>query len=78
MELTVIRGINEKRRDELNKLGIFDTSDLIRHFPRAYLDMRVKQPLQNAYHNDVVLTTGKIVSLPVVRYFRRGGMVKIS
>lgn len=78
MELTVIRGINEKRRDELNKLGIFDTSDLIRHFPRAYLDMRVKQPLQKAYHNDVVLTTGKIVSLPVVRYFRRGGMVKIS
>ena len=78
MELTVIRGINEKRRDELNKLGIFDTSDLIRHFPRAYLDMRVKQPLQNAYHNDVVLTTGKKVSLPVVRYFRRGGMVKIS
>lgn len=78
MELTNIRGINEKRRDELNKMGILDTSDLIRHFPRAYLDMRSKQSLRSAYHNDVVLTAGKIVSMPVVRYFRRSGMVKVS
>ncbi len=78
MELTNIRGINEKRRDELNKMGILDTSDLIRHFPRAYLDMRSKQSLKPAYHNDVVLTAGKIVSMPVVRYFRRSGMVKVS
>ena len=77
MELKKLKGINEKRELDLNKMGIFDTSDLIRLFPRAYLDLRVKQPLLNAYHNDIVLTTGKLVGLPQVRYFKRGnGMVK--
>ena len=76
MELTKIRGINEKRQQELNKMEIFDTADLTRHFPRAYLDLREQQSLKYAYHNDIVLTSGKIVSMPVVRNFRRGGMVK--
>ncbi len=77
MELTKIRGINEKRETELNKLGIFDTADLIRFFPRAYLDMTSKSLLKDAYHNDMVLTSGRIAGTPTVRYFRRGsGMVK--
>ena len=77
MELTKIRGINEKREQELNKLGIFDTADLVRFFPRAYLDLREKQLLKYAYHNDVVLTAGRVVNVPVTRYYRRGGLVKI-
>ncbi len=77
MELTKIRGVNEKREKDFNKLGIFDTADLIRFFPRAYLDLRTKQPLALAYHNDVVLTVGKVISEPQTRYFRRGGIVKV-
>ncbi len=78
MELTKIRGISSSREAEFNKLGIFDTADLMRFFPRAYLDLREKQLLRYAYHNDVVLTAGKIISVPQVRYFRRGrgAMVK--
>ncbi len=76
MELTKIKGISEKREQDLNKLGVKDTSDLIRCFPKTYLDMRESQPLKYAYNNDMVLTRGKIMSLPSVRYFRRGGMVK--
>lgn len=78
MEITKIRGINEKREQELNKLGIFDTADLVRFFPRRYLDMRAHQPLKYAYHNDVVLTTGKVISMPQTRYYRRGSMVKMT
>lgn len=77
MELKKIRGISEAREKELNKLGVFDTKDLVRLFPRGYLDMREKQMLKYAYHNDVVLTAGKVVSIPVTRYFRRGGAVKV-
>ncbi|MEG9429804.1 MAG: ATP-dependent DNA helicase RecG [Christensenellaceae bacterium] len=78
MELTVIRGISAARAADFNKLGVTDTADLVRFFPRAYLDLREKQLLRYAYHNDVVLTSGKIVTPPQVRYFRRGrgGMVK--
>ena len=78
MELTKIKGISEARGKQLNKLGIFSTTDLTRHFPRGYLDMREKQMLKYAYHNDVVLTVGKIVSIPITRYFRRGGAVKVT
>lgn len=77
MELTKIRGVNEKRKQEFNKLGIYDTADLIKCFPRSYLDMRESQLLKYAYHNDIVLTAGKVLSIPVTRYFKRGDMVKI-
>ncbi len=77
MELNKIRGINEKRQLDLNKLGIFDTADFIRHFPRAYLDLREKQLLKYCYHNDVVLTTGKVLQIPFTRHFRSGGLVKV-
>ena len=79
MELTKIRGISESRKEQFEKLGIKDTADLVRFFPRAYLDLREKQQLKYAYHNDVVLTAGKVVSEPQTRFFRRGkgGMVKI-
>lgn len=77
MELTKIRGINEKRNEEFNKMKIFDTADLMRLFPRAYLDLRSQQQLKYVYHNDIVLTTGKVLSVPYSRQYRRGGLVKI-
>lgn len=77
MELNKIRGINEKREEDFNKLGIYDTADLMRYFPRAYIDLRQRQLLKYAYHNDVVLTAAKVLSVPVTRYYRRGGVVKI-
>jgi RecG-like helicase len=40
MELTKIRNVSEKRAEDFNKLGVFDTADLVRYFPRAYLDLR--------------------------------------
>ena len=78
MEITKIRGINEKRANDLNKLGIFDTADLMRYFPRAYLDLREKQSLAFSYHNDVVLTTGRVITEPAVRFFRKTGTVKVN
>ncbi|MBQ8196476.1 MAG: ATP-dependent DNA helicase RecG [Clostridia bacterium] len=72
MELTKIRGINEKREQDFNKAGVYNTYDLARYFPRRYLDLREKQLLKYAYHNDVVLTAGKIINKSE-RFYRRGG-----
>ena len=77
MELTKIRGVSEKRLEEFNKMGVYDTADLMRYFPRAYLDLRQKQLLKYAYHNDVVLTAARVISMPVTRYYRRGGVVRV-
>ncbi|MBQ8427030.1 MAG: ATP-dependent DNA helicase RecG [Clostridia bacterium] len=78
MELTKIRGINEKREQEFNKLGIKNTADLVRYFPRAYLDLREKQLLKYVYHNDIILTVGKVLGVPFSRRFRSGGLVKVT
>jgi len=78
MELTKIRYVNEKREKEFNKLGIFNTAHLMQFFPRSYLDLRESQLLKYAYHNDIVLTAGKVLSVPMSRYFKRGGLVKIA
>ncbi len=78
MELNKIRGISTQREKEFNKLGIFNTADLMRYFPRAYLDLREKQSLKYAYHNDIVLTVGKVLSVPFTVRYRRGGYVKVA
>ncbi len=77
MELTKIKGISEKRNEDFKKMGIFGTKELISFFPRAYLDLRNLQPLKYAYHNDVVLTNGKVVSIPVNRFMAKRGFVKV-
>lgn len=71
MNIKSIKGINEKREKDFGKLGVFDTRGLISLFPRGYLDLRKKQLLRDCYHNDVVLTYGKIVSMPKIMYSSR-------
>ncbi len=78
MELTKIKGINEKRESDLNKLEIYDTLGLMKYFPRAYLDLRKQQLLKYAYHNDTILTVAKVVSIPINVYTIRRGFVKIT
>lgn len=78
MELTKISGINQKRESDLNKLEIFSTLDLIKFFPRKYLDLTTKQSLKYAYHNDIVLTLGTVVSQPTTKYFKKLSQTKIS
>ena len=64
MELTDIKGISDKRVQDLAKMGIFTPEDLIKHFPRNYLDLRKITPLEKCYNNDIVLTCGKLMTAP--------------
>ncbi|PWM71418.1 MAG: DNA helicase RecG [Bacillota bacterium] len=64
MELTRIKGISEKRESEFAKLGVYRVEDLPALFPRAYLDLRRTTLLKECYHNDVVLTVGKVTNVP--------------
>ncbi|MBR2614329.1 MAG: ATP-dependent DNA helicase RecG [Clostridia bacterium] len=78
MEISKLKGINEKRSKELNKIGIETTADLITQFPRRYLDLRNVCMLENCYHNDMVLTTGKVITIPQNSFsYKRVGYVKV-
>ena len=64
MKLTDIKGISDKRAQDLAKMNIFTPEDLIKHFPRNYLDLRKVTPLEKCYNNDIVLTCGKLMTAP--------------
>lgn len=76
MKLTALRMISEKREKDFNKLGVFDAEDLIRFYPRAYLDLTERSSLREAYHNDMVLVACEVVQIAPVNYMSRRKYVK--
>lgn len=71
MELLAIKGVSEKRQKELNKLGIFTAEDLVRYYPRSYLDMTNRVSVREVYHNDMALLACRLVRIDPMRYTGR-------
>ena len=63
MQLTSLKFVSDKREADFNKLNIYTAEELIRHFPRDYLDLRHVTPLKDAYHNDVILTACEVLNV---------------
>lgn len=76
MKLSMLRSIGEKRQKDFEKLGIFDVDDLVRFYPRAYLDLTERSSLKTAYHNDVVLIACEVLRLAPVHYGSSKKMVR--
>ena len=74
MKLSSLRAIGEKREKEFNKLGIYEAEELVKFFPRAYLDLTTRSSLKTAYHNDFVLVACEVTRLAPVHY---GGSKKM-
>ncbi len=71
MQLTSLRFVSEKREKDFNKLNIYSCEQLVRHYPRDYLDLNCVTMLKDAYHNDVILTLCEVLNVEVNRYARR-------
>ena len=71
MRLTDLKFVSEKREADLNKLNIYTVEDLVRHYPRDYLDLTKQSLLKDAYHNDYVLTACEVLTVEVNRHSRR-------
>ena len=76
MKVSLLRSVGEKREKEFNKLGIFEAEDLIRHFPRGYLDMTNKVSVRSLYHNEVALFAAEVTRLAPVNYASPKKMVR--
>lgn len=77
MRLTELKGISEKREKDLNKLNIFTAEDLVRYYPRSYLDMTQTVKISQCYHNDIALIACRVSSPPQVVYKGRRSFVKV-
>ncbi|WP_099203070.1 ATP-dependent DNA helicase RecG [Miniphocaeibacter massiliensis] len=71
MELKTIKGIGPKKEKLLNKLGIFNTLDLIEYYPRDYEDRTKVVKIEEATLGDFNLLRIKIVSPCKTSYPRR-------
>ncbi len=76
MKLSELRSIGEKREKDFNKLGVNDVYDLVRFYPRAYLDLTERASLRTAYHNDMVLVACEVNRVLPVNYGNKRKMVK--
>ncbi len=70
MQLSSLKYISEKRERDFNKLNIYTVEDLVRHFPRDYLDLRNETLLKDAYHNDYILTRCEVLNVEINRNAR--------
>ncbi len=77
MELSKLKGVTEKRLKELNKMGIFTPEDLVRFYPRAYLDLTHRVKLSSCYHNDMALVACRVASPPQTVYTGRRNFIKV-
>ena len=76
MKLSQLRSIGEKREKDFNKLGIYEVTDLVRFYPRAYLDLTERASLRTAYHNDMILIACEVNRVQPVSYGSNRKMVK--
>ena len=67
MQLSTLKFVSEKRERDFNKLNIYTVEQLVRHYPRDYLDLRRVTPIAEAYHNDVILTMCEVISVDLNR-----------
>lgn len=71
MQLTDVRGIAEKRAKELQKLGVVTAEDLVRYYPRTYLDMTNRVSVREVLNNDTALIAARITYIEPMRYTGR-------
>ena len=76
MKLSALRSIGEKREKDFHKLGINDVEDLVRFYPRAYLDLTERASIKYAYHNDMILVACEVPRVNAVQYGSKRKMVK--
>lgn len=71
MQLNELKFVSEKRERDFNKLNIYTVEELVRHFPRDYLDMTHVTKVKDAYHNDYILTSAEVVTVEINRNARK-------
>ncbi len=71
MKLAELTGVGEKRAKDFQKLGVSDTAELIRYFPRTYLDLTSRVSVREVLHNDMALVSCRLTSAEPVRYTGR-------
>lgn len=67
-----LKGVGEKRAEQLHKLGIYTVFDLLSHFPRQYEDWSSVTPIASAPRDKDCCIRATAMAAPVERHIRKG------
>lgn len=67
-----LKGVGEKRAEQLHKLGINTVSDLLSHFPRQYEDWSAVTPIALAPRDIPCCIRATVMATPIERRIRKG------
>ncbi len=76
MDVRELAGVGEKRAAELKKMGIGTAEELLRFFPRTYLDMTQRVSVRELFHNDFALVACRLTGAEPVRRTGRRSFVR--
>lgn len=68
--VSIIKGIGENRKNQLESLGIYTVEDLLLYFPYRYEDLRIKD-LSEIKNEERVTVKGEIYGTPLLHYFSK-------
>lgn len=71
MKLTQLKYVSEVREKQFKKLGVNSVEDLVKLFPRAYLDLTKINDITSLRHNAYALVNCEVLSVEVNAYARR-------
>ena len=71
MKLTELKYISEKREKDFNKLGVYTCEDLVRLYPRDFLDLTRVSSITEAEHNSQALVACEVLNAEFNRFSRR-------
>lgn len=74
--VTDIKGVGEKRREQLNKSGIYSVYDLLSFYPSKYDDRRAFSTIDKLYENQTICVTGWLKGS--IRTYRKSRGFSIS
>ena len=71
MKLTELKYISEKREKDFNKLGVYTCEDLVRLYPRDFLDLTRVSSITEVEHNSQALVACEVLNAEFNRFSRR-------
>ena len=71
MKLTEIKYISEKREKDFAKLGVYSAEELVRLYPRDFLDLTHVSLISQAEHNAHALISCEVLNAEFNRFARR-------
>lgn len=71
-DIQYLKGVGEKRAEQLHKLDIYTVQDLLYHFPRQYEDWSTITPVASAPRNTPCCVRATALSKPLERNVRKG------